>query len=69
MNYDDNFEVKTVEAIFLVRMKALMTLIGADYNESDGTDAGALVSAFNEDGIPDWSEAEMHEVLSIREIE
>lgn len=68
MTYDDDLEVKEVEAIFLVKMKARMTLLGADYNQSDGTDAGALVAAFNEDGIPDWEEAEMHEVLSIRKV-
>jgi len=68
MTYDDNHEVKTVVATFLVKMKARMTLIGADYNESDGTDAGAFAMAFNEDGAPDWEEMELHEVLSIREI-
>jgi hypothetical protein len=69
MTYDDNYEVKTVVATFLVKMKARVTLIGADYNESDGTDADAFVIAFNEDGVPDWDEIELHEVLSVREIE
>jgi hypothetical protein len=68
MTYDDDYEVKDVAVTFLVKMKARMTLLGADYNKSDGTDADAFVIAFNEDGVPDWDAMELHEVLSIREV-
>lgn len=68
MAYDEDQEVKDVEATVLLKVKFNVTLLGADYNGSDGTDAGAVFAAFAEDGLPDWEEMSLHQILSTREI-
>jgi hypothetical protein len=66
MAYDDNQEVKDVYVTVLVKVKARVTLLGADYNESDGTDEGAVMAALLEDGIPsDWDSMEPHAIVSV----
>ena len=63
MAYDEDQEVKDVVATILVKMKIRTTLLGSDYNQSDGTDRGALLVAFADVGFDDWEEIELHEIL------
>jgi hypothetical protein len=66
MDYDDHQEVKDVYVTVLFKVKARMTLLGADYNESDGTDKGAVMAALLEDGIPsDFDVMEPHTIISV----
>ena len=65
MDYKDDQEVKDVYVTVLFKVTARMTLLGADYNESDGTDKGAVMAALLEDGIPDWDVMEPHTIVSV----
>ena len=69
MNYDDAQEVKDVVATILVKVKFRTTLLGSDYNQSDGTDQDALVVAFSDIGLSDWEEMSLHQILSVREVQ
>lgn len=65
MAYDEDQEVKDVYVTLLFKVKVRITLLGVDYNESDGTDEGAVMAALIEDGIPDWDIMELHNIISI----
>jgi hypothetical protein len=65
MYYKDDQEVKDVYVTALFEVKARMTLIGADYSKSDGTDKGAVMVALLEDGIPVWAVMEPHTIVSV----
>jgi hypothetical protein len=68
MTYDDAQEVKDVYVTVLCKVKTRMTLIGADYNSSDGTDLGAIMAALHDDGISSWDEMEPHTVVSYSDV-
>lgn len=65
MAYDVDEEVKDVTATILVRMKFSTTLLGVDYNDSDGTDEGAFMNVFDDLGISDFDEYEIVKVEQI----
>jgi len=67
MTYELDQEVKDVKATVLIRMKFSTTLLGVDYLESDGTDEGAFLSAFDDLGISEFDEYEIVKVEKIQE--
>lgn len=65
MAYAADEEVKEVTATILVRMKFSTTLLGVDYNESDGTDEGAFLSALDDLGLSEFDEYEIVKVEKV----